>query len=162
VATPDGLTRGERALLLVRERPNLGISRVRLRRIMGAYANSQGYLTNTVEGAVRIGLDGQPAGAVTAGEAERAHGRLCREAGSREEKAAHAVANMQVEGPLASAQNPEETFPQPSGVLRDMPLLHYHRASRFHFHDAYLRIACTIRLHLKNVSLSYVIFLSNN
>jgi sRNA-binding protein len=91
--------------------PNLGISRVRLRRIMGAYANSQGYLTNTVEGAVRIGLDGQPAGAVTAGEAERAHGRLSREAGSREEKAAHAVANMQVEGPQASAQNPEETFP---------------------------------------------------
>jgi ProP effector len=92
--------------------PHLEIAPVRLRRIIGVYANSHGYWTNTVEGCARIGLDGQPAGAVTADEAEHARGRLRGEAAGREKQAARAASKMQPGGPQTGAHNPEETFPR--------------------------------------------------
>jgi ProP effector len=47
-----------------------------LSRALGWYANGVGYLANLKEGTARIGLDGAPAGVVTAAEAEGARARL--------------------------------------------------------------------------------------
>src|ERR1700761_198706 len=43
---------------------------------LARYCGSENYLQNTLVGAQRIGLDGQPAGAVTETEAEQAAQRL--------------------------------------------------------------------------------------
>jgi ProP effector len=46
-----------------------GISRSAIKRVLGAYVASPEYRARLIEGAVRIDLDGNPAGVVTAGEA---------------------------------------------------------------------------------------------
>jgi ProP effector len=48
------------------------VSRSALKRVLGVYTACPEYRAKLIEGAVRIDLDGQPAGAVTAGEAEHA------------------------------------------------------------------------------------------
>jgi ProP effector len=52
------------------------ISHRRIAAALRTYCNSVGYLKASVEGAVRVDLAGQPAGAVTATEAHRARGAL--------------------------------------------------------------------------------------
>jgi len=53
-----------------------GLSANQLRHALASYCTSIGYLGQVQEGAARIGLDGQPAGVVTAAEAEDAAKRL--------------------------------------------------------------------------------------
>jgi len=53
-----------------------GLSANQLRNAMASYCTSIGYLRQMLEGAARIGLDGRPAGVVTAAEAEDAAKRL--------------------------------------------------------------------------------------
>jgi ProP effector len=92
--------------------PNLGLSPVRLRRVIGRYANSGGYLANMVEGAARVRLDGQAAGVVTSDEAEHARRKLGRKAARRETEAVNA-SNQ-------SAPRPSLKTDQPSRILNDV------------------------------------------
>lgn len=52
------------------------VSRTKIKRALASYVRSPQYLRSFQEGAERIGLDGQPAGEVTAEEAEHAKGKL--------------------------------------------------------------------------------------
>jgi ProP effector len=52
------------------------VSRTKIKRALASYVRSPQYLRSFQEGAERIGLDGQPAGVVTAEEAEHAKGKL--------------------------------------------------------------------------------------
>ena len=62
---------GDRVALAL---PELGTANVR--RALSDYANGPTYLRSCVEGAARIGLDGQPNGVVTADQAAFAKARL--------------------------------------------------------------------------------------
>ncbi|QEW07029.1 ProQ/FINO family protein [Nitrincola iocasae] len=52
------------------------VSRTKIKRALASYVRSPQYLRSFQEGAERIGLDGQPAGTVTAEEAGHAKGKL--------------------------------------------------------------------------------------
>ncbi|KGK42964.1 DNA competence protein [Nitrincola sp. A-D6] len=52
------------------------VSRTKIKRALASYVRSPQYLRSFQEGAERVGLDGQPAGNVTAEEAEHAKGKL--------------------------------------------------------------------------------------
>jgi ProP effector len=58
------------------------VSRKGLSRAIGAYVSDPGYRGKLVENAVRVDLDGNPAGAVTAREVEQAQRKLARPAPS--------------------------------------------------------------------------------
>ena len=76
---------------------------------MSAYARRVMYLQSLVAGAARVDLDGNPAGEVTAGDAEYAAAKLAEILASREAKRAAAVAAKgaaQVASPPAAAAPP--------------------------------------------------------
>ena len=95
--------------------PDLAIAPVRLRHIIGVYANGDGYLINMVEGAPRVGLDGEAAGVVVAGDAEHARRKLRKQVEQRKRKAARIASNTQTEGSQPSAQAAARPLPPPSG-----------------------------------------------
>src|SRR5262245_14924710 len=70
---------GPRKPLKIRIKDDLalrGISRDVIKRGLGRYCSNYCYLVAMQEGAVRIGLDGEPAGTVTADEAAHARQQL--------------------------------------------------------------------------------------
>jgi sRNA-binding protein len=82
-----------------------------LRRALGCYANSPGYLRSCVEGAPRFDLAGNEAGTVTADEAEHARQKLDAVLAKRQPKPLALAAQQRHEGPAAQERPPRKQQP---------------------------------------------------
>ena len=82
--------------------------------VLAAYVRSRSYLSNSVEGAARLDLDGQPAGVVTEGEARGASVALARmlvrQRRKRLEREAAAKPTVTAEAPRAPGKRPVLTL----------------------------------------------------
>jgi ProP effector len=87
-----------------------------LRKALGAYTKRVMYLEAMVAGAARIDLDGNPAGEVTAGEAEHAVAKLANIMTAREGRRATAMAAKRVE-----RKAPPAPFPEPEPAATTSP-----------------------------------------